>query len=85
LLCWQGAADRPVAAIFHFSSVPNGISVQNVAFIGRRLTQAVGRHLQAISIFITGCLVLSRLGAPPQNYRRSRRAYSPAPASCTGV
>jgi hypothetical protein len=81
LLCWQGAADRPVGAIFRFSTVPNGVSAHSVALIGRRLTQAVGRHLQAISIFITGCLVLSRLGAPPQNYRRSRRAYSPAPAT----
>jgi hypothetical protein len=50
---------------------------------GGRLSTTVGRHLQAISIFITGCLVLSRLGAPPQNYRRSRRAYSPAPATKT--
>jgi hypothetical protein len=43
LLCWQGAADRPLAAIFHFSVVPNGVSVSSVALIGRRLTQAVGR------------------------------------------
>jgi hypothetical protein len=62
LLCWQGAADRPITAIFHFSAVPNGISVQSVALGGRRLTQAVGRHLQAISIPIVGSPISSRLG-----------------------
>jgi hypothetical protein len=46
LLCWQGAADRPVAAIFHFSVVPNGVSVSSVALVGRRLTQAVGPQLK---------------------------------------
>jgi hypothetical protein len=36
------AADRPVAAIFHFRTVPNGISVHTLVLTGRRLTQAVG-------------------------------------------
>jgi hypothetical protein len=40
--CWPGAADRPVAAFFYFSSVPNGVSAHSVALVGRRLTQAVG-------------------------------------------
>jgi hypothetical protein len=41
LLCWQGAADRPVRAIFHHLRVPNGVSAYTVALVGRRLTQAV--------------------------------------------
>jgi hypothetical protein len=42
LLCWQGAADRPIGAIFHSSAMPNGVSVYTVALSGRRLTRAVG-------------------------------------------
>jgi hypothetical protein len=36
------AADRPVAAIFHFNSMPNGVSVHTPVLVGRRLTQVVG-------------------------------------------
>jgi hypothetical protein len=35
LLCWQGAAVRPVRAIFHPSTMPNGISVYTVVLGGR--------------------------------------------------
>jgi hypothetical protein len=41
------AADRPLAAIFRFSTVPNGFSAHTPLLGGRRLTQAVGRHLAA--------------------------------------
>jgi Uma2 family endonuclease len=47
LLCWQGATDRPVAAIFHSSTVPNGVSIHTPVPGGRRLTQAVGPPIQA--------------------------------------
>jgi hypothetical protein len=36
------AADRPVAAIFHFSTVPNSASAHTPVLGGRRLTLAVG-------------------------------------------
>jgi hypothetical protein len=36
------AADRPIAAIFHFSTMPNGDSVHTSLLGGRRLTPAVG-------------------------------------------
>jgi hypothetical protein len=36
------AADRPVAAIFHSSTIPNGVSAQTSLLGGRRLTHAVG-------------------------------------------
>jgi hypothetical protein len=81
----SAAADRPLAAIFHLSVCRPSVAVHTPLLAGRRLSVTVERHLQAISIFITGCLVLSRLGAPPQNYRRSRRAYSPAPATHSGL
>jgi len=38
------AADRPVAAIFHFSAMPNGVSVHTAVLVGRRLTPAVRRQ-----------------------------------------
>jgi hypothetical protein len=79
------AADGRRRCDFPFHQQPERLPVWERLLPRPRLSFSVGRHLQAISIFITGCLVLSRLGAPPQNYRRSRRAYSPAPATFSGV
>jgi hypothetical protein len=51
LLCWQGAADRPVAAIFRFLLRKTAVSVHTVALTGRRLTQAVGLAAFSVSGF----------------------------------
>jgi hypothetical protein len=49
------AADRPVAAIFHSSTVPNVVSVSSVALAGRRLTQTVGPP--PLSLLLMRCLL----------------------------
>jgi hypothetical protein len=42
LLCWQGAADRPLAAIFHHSVCRPLVAAHTALLDGRRLSATVG-------------------------------------------
>jgi hypothetical protein len=76
LLCWQGAADRPIAAILHSSAMPNGVLAHTLVLVGRRLTQAVG--LAALSV--------GRFSSPPQGFPPSTtRVNCGAPRAIASV
>jgi hypothetical protein len=74
------APDRPVWAIFHAVSPRTASQSTKSLLGGRRVMQAVGRHLPLDGNRTVWCLVLPRLGSAVSSHRRSPALPNARPA-----